>query len=506
MARKRPAVVSATRVPVKRPAAAGASVRRPAAAGAPVRRPAAAGAPLKKPAAAKAVAATRSVAKVTATRPAAAQAPGKRPAAARAGPTAKRFKAQAAALAGLPDLKKPPLLWSFTTEADGAYGIFVDETRCMMGDEDGLVCDMDKTSGTPSRTFRLPHGVKCIVGDGDYLYVGTNNGSIYDLGGGRPREVAQIEGFGKLLWIDIRDGLIAASDHKGNVGMLDCEGDVIWKRTDENGRDGWLCRMDRSGVYHGTTTGVKKYDTRGELLWTCKEELDVAYGLQTEGHIWAIGRVDKRRSPEQALALKISKNTGEVEARVQLSGIDSCSLSGDGTRIYDSELHAQPATLDAAWEGAAWKNMKPDCHIFSQESLGDLVFAVGKLLKRRGGRSTAVFECFDFSEASLGNAGRGKIRRTPSQHWSSNNRSDEQAVAEDADDTTTAEGKVIIACVSVGSKVRARVASAGYNPELNCQFPRSLREDGAKFVVDAVELAPGGDFYRCRGVPQRFRG
>ena len=48
-------------------------------------------------------------------------------------------------------------------------------------------------------------------------------------------------------------------------------------------------------------------------------------------------------------------------------------------------------------------------------------------------------------------------------------------------------------------KIRARVISPGYDQSFNCQFPRAIRVDGKKFVVDAVELAPKGDFYRVKG-------
>ncbi len=58
-------------------------------------------------------------------------------------------------------------------------------------------------------------------------------------------------------------------------------------------------------------------------------------------------------------------------------------------------------------------------------------------------------------------------------------------------------GKVLIECVADGKKVRARVASAGYDAGKNCQFPRGVRAEGRRFWADGVVDA--GGFYRVTG-------
>jgi hypothetical protein len=47
------------------------------------------------------------------------------------------------------------------------------------------------------------------------------------------------------------------------------------------------------------------------------------------------------------------------------------------------------------------------------------------------------------------------------------------------------------------------VVSEGYDRALNVQFPRAIREPGARYVVDALHTAAGG-FYRVRGDIRRL--
>jgi hypothetical protein len=62
---------------------------------------------------------------------------------------------------------------------------------------------------------------------------------------------------------------------------------------------------------------------------------------------------------------------------------------------------------------------------------------------------------------------------------------------------------VYLKCVKVGSKLRVRIISDGYNPNANCQFPRAIRRERRKYSVpvSAISFAkgPAGKFfYRVR--------
>lgn len=63
----------------------------------------------------------------------------------------------------------------------------------------------------------------------------------------------------------------------------------------------------------------------------------------------------------------------------------------------------------------------------------------------------------------------------------------------------SSEQGVILHCFREGGKLRIKVVSEGYNPDLHVQFPRHIREDGASYIVDEVELSANGTFYRAKG-------
>ncbi len=69
---------------------------------------------------------------------------------------------------------------------------------------------------------------------------------------------------------------------------------------------------------------------------------------------------------------------------------------------------------------------------------------------------------------------------------------------------TEAGDGVVLKCEKIQGKLRIKVISEGYNPDLNVQFPRSIREEGVTYVVDEVILSSKGDFYRTSGEIKRL--
>ncbi|MEL6929779.1 MAG: VWA domain-containing protein [Cyanobacteria bacterium J06600_6] len=63
---------------------------------------------------------------------------------------------------------------------------------------------------------------------------------------------------------------------------------------------------------------------------------------------------------------------------------------------------------------------------------------------------------------------------------------------------------VVLKCDRIQGKLRIRVVSEDYEADLNVQFPRAIREEGASYLVDDVELSSNGSFYRPVGDIRRL--
>ncbi|WP_036831511.1 MULTISPECIES: vWA domain-containing protein [Planktothrix] len=76
--------------------------------------------------------------------------------------------------------------------------------------------------------------------------------------------------------------------------------------------------------------------------------------------------------------------------------------------------------------------------------------------------------------------------------------------ADSLESVSTFEHGVLVECIREGGKLRVRVISEGYNPELNVQFPRQIREAGVTYIVEEIKLSANGDFYRASGTIKRL--
>ena len=62
---------------------------------------------------------------------------------------------------------------------------------------------------------------------------------------------------------------------------------------------------------------------------------------------------------------------------------------------------------------------------------------------------------------------------------------------------------VELVCFREGGKLRVRVVSGGYE-DLNIQFPRAIRAEGAHYIVEELERSADGTFYRAKGTITRL--
>ncbi|MCG6134833.1 MAG: VWA domain-containing protein [Nostoc sp. LLA-1] len=114
------------------------------------------------------------------------------------------------------------------------------------------------------------------------------------------------------------------------------------------------------------------------------------------------------------------------------------------------------------------------------------------------------------AQKALGNAGRKELR-DQSYQTMTRNRSDLAGRGVTAGDEVYAMSVVNevgsgveLHCIREGGKLRVKVKSDGYDVSKNVQFPRAIRAEGARYVVEKLELSSDGSFYRVEGIITRL--
>jgi Ca-activated chloride channel family protein len=109
------------------------------------------------------------------------------------------------------------------------------------------------------------------------------------------------------------------------------------------------------------------------------------------------------------------------------------------------------------------------------------------------------------AQKALGNAGRKELRDQTYQTMT-RNRSDLVGRGVTAGDEVygmpivkEVGSGVELGCVREGGKLRVKVVSQGYDSTKNVQFPRAMRAEGARYVVEGLEISNDGTFYRVVG-------
>lgn len=377
--------------------------------------------------------------------------------------------------------KAAPVLWSFDSGAS-AFGIFVDDRRCWVGNEHGDVFTLT-SDGEVTGRFRLPDAVKCIVADDFWIYAGCDDGRVYDLSGKVPRAAYDIAADVDIYWLDIHDGILGVSDREGGITVIDHEEESLWSHR-SRGDSAWMVRIDDGGVYHGHSRGVTKYGLeRGELLWQVPTG-QVLFGWQESGAVYAGTGTNEVRM--------IGKDgTDAITYRCD-AAVFSCATSPDGRYVFAGDNHSSVYCFDASGQ-RLWKLGTGCGSAYSMQYHADRLYLV---------TTSGALACLDVSEGAIRSAEDGVLPRTVSIKAP-----EISAVAPSSTVEVTAEAGdgVVVECVEQGGGLRVRVVSPGYRDGWNVQFPRDIREAGARYVVDAIAESGRGGFYRVRGDIRRLR-
>ncbi|NYF59883.1 WGR domain-containing protein [Micromonospora purpureochromogenes] len=375
-----------------------------------------------------------------------------------------------------------PVLWRYDSGAP-AFGIFVDGQHCMVGNEHGVITTLGHDAQVRSQV-RLPDGVKCIVADDAWIYAGCDDGNVYDLSGKVPRVAYAIAPEIDIYWLDIHDGVLGVSDADGGIAAIDHEDEFLWRRPGR-GRSAWMVRCDTDALYHGHSQGVTGFDWRtGRELWHTSTG-SVLFGWQERGSVFA--------GTSTREVVRLAKD-GRVERRYRCDApVFSCATAAGGRYVFAGDSQSSIYCFDAAGT-RLWKLGTGCGSAYSMQYHDDRLYVV-----TTGGH----LACIDASEPAIRAAQVGDVPqvldvKAPRQAP----RTVEPTVVEV---TSDAGAGVVVQCLDDRGRLRVQVVSDGYRRDWSVQFPKGIREQGARYLVTEVRESGRGGFYRAYGDIRRLR-
>jgi len=377
--------------------------------------------------------------------------------------------------------RSAPVLWKFNSGA-AAFGISIGESVCWVGNQAGRVFALNP-QGEVLNQFQLPDGVKCLVADDIWIYAGCDDGNVYDLSGKIPRLAYEIDENVDIFWLDIDDGLLAVSDANGQVALFHPEDEFHWTRLSQ-GKSGWMVRCDRNGVYHGHSKGVTCYDLEaGRVQWHHDTQGSVLFGWQEAETVYA--------GTSNRLVYEFSKS-GDDRAKCQCdASVYSCAAAPDGKYIFAGDNSSSVYCFDRSGT-RLWKLATGCGSALSMQWRDDRLYLV---------TTSGYLAGLDVSETAIEAARAGNLPPTATLQAPKQPGTPVSDSLETTSDTTNG---VILQCIRDGGKLRVRVVSPGYHTDWNVQFPRNIREEGARYLVSEVCESARSGFYRIYGEIQKL--
>jgi len=380
------------------------------------------------------------------------------------------------------NVRRAPVLWKYNS-GSAAFGVFIDAERAMVGNERGDVWTLTHEGDVTNR-YKLPDGVKCIVGDDSWIYAGCDDGNVYDIGGKAPRVAYEIAEDIDIYWLDIQDGTLGVADAGGGLTTIDHEDESLWAEKGL-GTGAWMVRVDGDALYHGHSAGVEAFSKAdGKKLWHTKTKGSVLFGWQEKDDVYAGTSGNKVH--------RIRKSDGAMLATYDCNAsVFSCATARDGEYVFAGDSSSSIYCFKA--DGTRlWKLASGCGSAYSMQYHEERLYIV-----TTGGQ----LACIDVSEAAIHAAEQGTVPTVRDVKLAS---LDAVVPSADVETTSDAGTGVVVECVNVGGRLRVHVVSAGYESSWNVQFPKNMRVEGARYVVDGVRESGQGGFYRAHGEIKRL--
>ncbi|MER5490089.1 WGR domain-containing protein [Streptomyces sp. NPDC002454] len=379
-----------------------------------------------------------------------------------------------------------PVLWRFRT-GSAAFGIHIAEDRCWVGNQAGDVYTLSH-GGEVLAHYGLPDGVKCLVADDFWIYAGCDDGTVYDLSSKVPFGAYAVAPDVDIYWLDIHEGVLQVSDANGGLTVIDHEDEHQWSRKSAGGQ-AWMVRTDAGAVYHGHQKGVTAYapDGTGES-WHTPTKGGVLFGWQEDDAVYA--------GTSHNLVQKLSKANGALLATYRCdASVYSCATAPGGAYVFAGDCASSVYCFDAAGN-RLWKLGTGSGSALSMQYLDGRLYMV---------TTDGSLVCVDVSDVAVTAAQQGTVpvARDVKSAAALPTYTPVQSVTALATVTAAPAGGIVVECVQQGSRLRVQVVSQGYESGWNVQFPRGMREAGARYVVDSLHPSAGG-FYRVRGEIRRL--
>jgi len=376
-----------------------------------------------------------------------------------------------------------PLEWRFTS-GFSSFGLAVEQGNCWLGNEKGQVLKFDE-KGAVLEQYQLPHAVKSIVTDDIWVYGGCDNGMVYDMTGKIPYLAYEIESAADILGLAITAGILGVSDAQGGLTKIDPEGDMLWQRF-SLGKQGWMICSDSQGFYQGHSKGLTMYEfDQGRQLWQQATIGKVLFGCQTADSLYVATSGRQVQSFQKSGQLIVSYHCD--------ASVYSCAIDEARGLIYAADSSAFIYAFNHCGQ-RLWK-ASTGCGSALSMQLGG-----GDAQKLYLATNQGFLACMAVNESALWGAIQGQF---PHSILVANSEVMAVTPAQDLEKTNHPREEIILECFRQGQRLRVRVLSAGYHQDWMVQFPRNLRQEGHRYLVQSLYESSQG-FYRIHGDIKRL--